>query len=84
MYVTLKHKPNNGGKIQNLADIASEIMLQLWLVKSTDNEKGIATTAAKDMDEDKDKDQDNATAADARKGMQVLLELTELWRPQQQ
>jgi len=63
MYLALEHKPDNGGEIQNLADVASGIMLHLKVVKSANEEKAIAAAAA-------DK---------AGKGTQVLLELTEPW-----
>jgi len=42
MYLALERKPDNGGKIQNLADVASEIMLHLKIVKSAKEEKAIA------------------------------------------
>jgi hypothetical protein len=81
MYLACGSTLNNGGENQNLADVASGILVRLKLVKSVDKEKAIATAAAKDVDEDKDedKDKDNAAAANAGKGMRVLLELTEPW-----
>ena len=42
MYLDLERKPDNGGKIQNIADVASEIMLRLKIVKSAKVEKAIA------------------------------------------
>ncbi len=42
MYLDLERKPDNGGKIQNIADVASEIMLRLKIVKSAKEEKAIA------------------------------------------
>jgi hypothetical protein len=41
MYLTLEHKPDNGGEIQNLADVASGIMLHLKVVKLAKEEKVI-------------------------------------------
>ncbi len=79
MYLALKRKPNKGGKIQNLANVASGIMLHLNVVKSANKEKVIAATAAADAaDAAADDKDDNIAAADkAGKGAQVLLELTE-------
>ena len=74
MYLALKHKPNKGGKIQNLANVASGIMLHLKVVKSANKEKVIAAAAAAAAD---DNDDDIAAANKAGKGTQVLLELTE-------
>jgi hypothetical protein len=39
MYLALERKPDNGCEIQNLANVASGIMLRLKLVKSTNKEK---------------------------------------------
>ena len=69
MNLALERKPYNGGKIQNLADVASGIMLRLKIVKSTAKEKAVsAATADNDI-----------TADEGGKGTQVLLELTEPW-----
>ena len=46
MYLTLERKPNNGGKIQNLTDVASGIMLCLKIFKSTNKEKTISIADA--------------------------------------
>ena len=48
MYLALERKPDNGGEIQNLADVASGIMLHLKVVKSANEEKAIAAAAAAD------------------------------------
>ena len=42
MHLALERKPDNGGEIQNLADVASGIMLRLKIVKSAKEEKAIA------------------------------------------
>ncbi len=76
MYLALERKPDNGGEIQNLADITSGIMLHLKVVKSTNKEKATAAAAAANAIADNDK---IATANKAGKGTQVLLELTEPW-----
>jgi hypothetical protein len=77
MYLALERKPNNGGKIQNLANVASGIMLHLKVVKSAKEEKAISTDAAA-ANEDKDDCNDNA-ANKGGKGTRVLLESTEPW-----
>jgi hypothetical protein len=70
IYLALERKPDNGGEIQNLADVASGIMLHLKVVKSANEEKAIAVAAAADAIAD----DDDITAADeAGKGTQVLL-----------
>ena len=46
MYLALERKRSNGGKIQNLADVALGIMLHLKVVKSANEEKAIAAAAA--------------------------------------
>ena len=46
MYLVLKGKPDNSGEIQNLANVASGIMLHLKVVKSANEEKAIAAAAA--------------------------------------
>ena len=74
MYLALERKLNNGGKIQNLADVALGIMLHLKVVKSANEEKEIAVAAAADAIA---ADDNIADANEARKGTQVLLELTE-------
>jgi hypothetical protein len=48
MYLALERKPDNGVEIQNLADVASVIMLHLKVVKSANEEKAIAAAAAAD------------------------------------
>ena len=40
-YIAMERKPDNGGEIQNLADVASGIMLQLKIVKSAAEEEAI-------------------------------------------
>jgi hypothetical protein len=77
MYLALEHKPNNGGKIQNLASVASGIMLHLKVVKSAKEEKAISTNAAA-ANKDKDDGNDDSTNK-GRKGTWVLLELKEPW-----
>ena len=67
--LALKRKPDNGGEIQNLADVSSGIMLRLKIVKSTAEEKAVSAAAA----------DDDITANKGGKGTQVLLELTEPW-----
>lgn len=42
MYLALECKPDNGGEIQNLTEVASGIMLRLKIVKSAKVEKAIA------------------------------------------
>jgi hypothetical protein len=49
MYLALERKHNNGGKIHNLSNIASGIMLQLKFVRSNDDDEAIPTAAAKDV-----------------------------------
>ena len=81
MYLALECKPDNGGEIQNLADVASGIMLHLKVVKSANEEKAIAaSTAADAIAAATAADDDDIAAADkAGKGTQVLLELTKPW-----
>ena len=69
MYLALERKPNNSGEIQNLADVASGIMLRLKIVKSAAEEKAVFAAAA----------DDEITANKGGKGTQVMLELTEPW-----
>ena len=76
MYLALERKPDNGGEIQNLADIALRIMMRLKIFKSANEEKAIAAAAAADAIA---ADNNIAAADDSRKGTQVLLELMELW-----
>jgi len=76
MYLALECKPDNGGEIQNLADVASGIRLHLKVVKSTNEENAIAAITAADAIA---ADDDIAAADKAGKGTQVLLELTEPW-----
>ena len=45
MYLALKGKPDNGDEIQNLANVASGIMLYLKVVKSANKEKAIAAAS---------------------------------------
>jgi hypothetical protein len=71
MYLGHKCKPNNGNKIQNLANVLSGIMLCIKVVKSTAKEKAIATATASGANND-----DDATN-EGKKGTNVLLELTE-------
>lgn len=72
MYLVLERKPDNSvGEIQNLADVASGIMLRFKIGKSAKEEKAIAAATTTD-DDDAD---DNK----GQKGTRVLLELTELW-----
>jgi len=75
MYLALKHKSDNGGEIQNLANVALGIILQLKIVKSTVEEKALASDAA---DNAQDKARDDADdAKKLGKGTEVFLELTE-------
>jgi hypothetical protein len=67
-YIVMDCKPNNGGKIQNLADVSSGIMIFLKVVKSADKEKAIK----------KDLELDPKEAAYG-KGTRVLLEMTKTW-----
>jgi len=76
MYLALERKRNNGGKIQNLADVALGIMLHLKVVKSANKEKAIAAAAAAEAIAN---DENIAAANIASKGTQVLLELMEPW-----
>jgi hypothetical protein len=46
MYLALKRKPNNSGKIQNLTNVALGIMLCLKVMKSANKEKAIAAATA--------------------------------------
>ncbi len=73
-YAAIERKPDNGAEIQNLADVASGIMLRLKIVKSAAEEEAIATAAA---DEDEDED---VAADEAGKGTWVLLQLVHPWR----
>jgi hypothetical protein len=77
MYLALKRRPDNGGEIQNLANVASGIMLHLKVVKLVKEEKAISTNAAA-ANEDEDNGNDDA-ADKGGKGTRVLLELTEPW-----
>ncbi len=73
--LALERKPNNGGKIQNLANVASGIVLHLKVVKSAKEEKAISTNATA---ANEDKDDSNKDATDGGgKGTRVLFELTE-------
>jgi len=74
-YAAIERKPDNGGEIQNLADVASEIMLRLKIVKSTAEEEAIAAAAAADEDDDEDVATDKGG-----KGTRVLSELVAPWR----
>jgi hypothetical protein len=77
MYLALKSKPNNGGKIQNLANVASGIVLHLKVVKLAKEEKAISTNAAA---ANKDKDNgNNNTNKKGGKSIWDLMDLTELW-----
>jgi hypothetical protein len=76
MYLALECKPDNSGEIQNLADVTSGIILHLKVVKSANEEKAITVAATADAIAD---DDDIVAANEARKGTQVLLELTEPW-----
>ena len=49
MYLALERKPDNSGKIQNLANVALGIMLHLKVVKSANEEKAIAAAASADI-----------------------------------
>jgi hypothetical protein len=73
-YAAIERKPDNGAEIQNLADVASGIMLRLKIVKSAAEEEAIAAAAA---DEDDDKD---VVADEGGKGTRVLSELVAPWR----
>jgi hypothetical protein len=66
MYLALEHKPNNGGKIQNLANVALGIMLHFKVVKSATKEKATTTATATGADKSDD------TANEGGKGIQVL------------
>ncbi len=75
MYLALKRKPDNGGEIQNLVDVKSEIMLRLKIVKSTKKEKALIGNATDDA---QDEVGDNANnAKNSGKGTKVFLELIE-------
>ncbi len=77
MYLALERKLNNGGKIQNLSNMASGIMLHLKVLKLAKEEKAISTNAAA---ANKEEDNCNDNAADkGGKGTRVLLELMEPW-----
>jgi hypothetical protein len=73
-YAAIERKPDNGAEIQNLADVASGIMLRLKIVKNAAEEEAIAAAAA-----DKDDDEDVA-ANKGGKGTRVLLELVHPWQ----
>jgi hypothetical protein len=73
-YAAIERKPDNGAEIQNLADVASGIMLRLKIVKSAAEEEAIAAAAA---DEDDDED---VAADEGGKRTRVLLELVHPWR----
>jgi hypothetical protein len=73
MYLVLERKPDNGGKIQNLTDVALGIMLCLKALKSTTKEKAIAAATATATGANNSDD----IADEGRKGTQVLLELME-------
>ena len=49
-YAAIERKPDNGGEIQNLADVAAGIMLRLKIVKSAAEEEAIAAAAAANED----------------------------------
>jgi hypothetical protein len=67
-YVAMDCKPNNGGEIQNLADVSSCIMSILKVVKSANKEKAF----------EKNLDPDPKEAA-YRRGTRVLMEMTKTW-----
>jgi hypothetical protein len=68
-YAAIERKPDNGAEIQNLADVASGIMLRLKIIKSAAKEEAIAAaTANEDDDED-------VAADEGGKGTRVLSEL---------
>jgi hypothetical protein len=67
-YVAMDCKPDNGGKIQNLADVCSGIMISLKVVKSLEEEMAV--------EKDLDLDPEEATYG---KGTRVLMEMTETW-----
>jgi hypothetical protein len=67
-YIVKDCKPDNNGKIQNLADVSSGIMIFLKVMKSADKEKAIK----------KDLELDSEEAAYG-KGTRVLLEMTKTW-----
>jgi hypothetical protein len=73
-YAVIERKPDNGAKIQNLADVASGIMLRIKIIKSAAEEEVIAAAAA---DEDNDED---VAADEGGKGTRVLLELVYPWQ----
>ncbi|KAL3815427.1 hypothetical protein ACHAXA_009172 [Cyclostephanos tholiformis] len=74
-YAAIKRKPDNGAEIQNLADVASGIMLRLKIVKSAAEEEAIAAAAA-----DKDDDNEDIVANKGGKGTWVFLELVAPWQ----
>ncbi|KAL3821904.1 hypothetical protein ACHAXA_008438 [Cyclostephanos tholiformis] len=74
-YAAIERKPDNGAEIQNLADVASGIMLRLKIVKSAAEEEAIAAAAAADEDNDEE-----VAADEGGKGTQVLSELVAPWR----
>jgi hypothetical protein len=77
MYLALERKPDNGGEIQNLAVVASGIMLHLKVVKLAKEEKAISTNAAAANEDEVDGNNDAAN--EGGKGTRVLLKLTEPW-----
>ena len=70
----IERKPDNGAEIQNLADVASGIMLRLKIVKSAAEEEAI-TAAAADEDDDED-----VVTDEGGKGTRVLSRLVAPWR----
>ena len=64
MYLALERKPDNGGEIQNHADVASGIMIHLKVVKKANEEKAIAASAAADDIAAAAANNDNIAAAD--------------------
>ncbi len=74
-YAAIERKPDNGGEIQNLADVASGIMLRLKIVKSAAKEEAIAAAATANEDDDED-----VAANEGGKGTRVLSELVAPWR----
>ncbi|KAL3778102.1 hypothetical protein ACHAW5_004096 [Stephanodiscus triporus] len=66
-YAAIERKPDNGAEIQNLADVASGIMLRLKIVKSAAEEEAIAAASAANKDNDED-----VAADEGGKGTRVL------------
>ena len=77
MYFALECKPDNGGKIQNLADIPLEIMLWLKIVKSVAKEKTLVAPTIASADADANA---NANTNVGGEGNWVFLELMEPWQ----